>query len=352
MRLTELSHGGGCGCKIAPSILRDLLARAREKSAATFPLPSALLVGNIDSDDAAVYQLNKETAIAATADFFTPIVDDPRDFGRIAAANALSDIYAMGARPLFALAILAMPLAQLSSKIIGDIIAGGESICHSAGIPIAGGHSIDSIEPIYGLIAIGRAHPNHITTNASGKIGDAIILGKPLGVGILSAALKKNQLNKTDYEEMIRQTTQLNSVGAILAEGRKIHAMTDVTGFGLLGHLLEVCRASNCDAAIEFEKIPLMASAAAFAREGVVTGASSRNWKSYSDSVYFNSDAESWKQNMLADPQTSGGLLITCGSADVDSVISIFRESHFAHASVIGELRERKAGGESIITVT
>ena len=249
-RLTSLSHGGGCGCKIAPGVLAELL-----KTSVPQQHFASLLVGTETSDDAAVYRLNDHQAVIATTDFFMPIVDDPFDFGRIAAANALSDIYAMGGSPIFALAILGMPIKVLPPETIREILRGGESICADAGIPIAGGHSIDSVEPIYGLVAIGVARPEHIKRNAGARAGDTVILGKPLGVGILSAALKKERLDAAGYRAMLDTTTLLNRAGTDLAKRSDVHAMTDVTGFGLLGHLLEMCRASGVSARLRRSEI-------------------------------------------------------------------------------------------------
>ncbi|MFN3885235.1 MAG: selenide, water dikinase SelD, partial [Rhodocyclaceae bacterium] len=240
IQLTRFSHGGGCGCKIAPAVLSRLLAESPLKT-----VPADLLVGVETADDAAVYRFNDTQAVVATTDFFTPIVDDPFDFGRIAATNALSDVYAMGGRPIFALAVVGMPLDKLPEDTIRQILAGGESICAEAGIPIAGGHSIDLVEPVYGLVALGIVNPAHLKRNAGARAGDALILGKPLGIGILSAALKKGELSPQGYGEMIRWTTKLNVTGTRLAEMPGVHAVTDVTGFGLAGHLLEICRGSG-----------------------------------------------------------------------------------------------------------
>jgi len=282
-RLTSLSHGGGCGCKIAPGVLADLLARS-PSSTGTF---AQLLVGTETSDDAAVYRLNDEQAVIATTDFFMPIVDDPFDFGRIAATNALSDVYAMGGTPLMALAILGMPIKILPPSVIGEILRGGQSVCAEANIPVAGGHSIDSVEPIYGLAAIGVVHPRNVKRNSTAVAGDALVLGKPLGVGILSAALKKGQLTDAGYQSMIATTTLLNRAGAPLAKMPGVHAMTDVTGFGLLGHLLEICRGSKLSARVSAANVPLLNNVLALAAAGVVTGASDRNWASYGDFVRF-----------------------------------------------------------------
>ena len=278
LRLTEFSHGGGCGCKIAPGVLRDILA-----GTAAGALPKALLVGIETSDDAAVYALNETQAIVATTDFFMPIVDDPGDFGRIAATNALSDVYAMGATPLFALALVAMPVNALPVETIRAIVAGGEAACRAAGIPIAGGHTIDSVEPIYGLVAIGVVDPATPQAQRRRAPRRLVVLGKPLGVGICSAALKKEKLDAAGYAAMLATTTQLNTPGIALGRDDGVHALTDVTGFGLLGHLLEVCRGSGVAATIDFARVPLLPATLDLARQGCVTGASGRNFAGYGD---------------------------------------------------------------------
>src|SRR3954454_24709292 len=240
IRLTQFSHGGGCGCKIAPGVLQQILGNA-----SSLPIPKALLVGIETSDDAAVYRINDAQAIVATTDFFTPVVDDPFDFGAIAATNALSDVYAMGGQPLFALALVGMPVSQIPLETIRKILEGGESVCARAGIPIAGGHTIDSVEPIYGLVAIGLVDPAHLKRNAGARPGDQLVLGKPIGVGIHSAALKKGKLDDAGYRAMIETTTKLNTPGTKLGTLDSVHALTDVTGFGLLGHLLEIAKGSH-----------------------------------------------------------------------------------------------------------
>lgn len=348
IRLTQFSHGGGCGCKIAPGILSSLLAQS---PAAMLPLPRDLLVGSETSDDAAVYQLNPEQAIVATTDFFTPIVDDPRDFGRIAATNALSDIYAMGGRPLFALAVVGMPLDKLPVEVIREILAGGEEICARAGIPVAGGHSIDTLEPIYGLVGIGVVHPQRVKRNSAARPGDRLILGKPLGVGVLSAALKKERLSAEGYAQMIGFTTCLNTPGPVLAEMAGVHALTDVTGFGLLGHLLELCRGAGLSARIDFGRLPLIGEAVRHAREGVATGASSRNWQSYGEAVNLAAGLEEWQRVLLTDPQTSGGLLVSCDAASEDAVLKVFLEQGFEPA-VVGELTGRAAFPGKLVEVS
>lgn len=338
-RLTQLSHGGGCGCKIAPGVLEKILAQN-----ARGLVPPQLLVGIETSDDAAVYQINDHQAIVATTDFFMPIVDDPFDFGRIAATNAISDVYAMGGTPLFALALVGMPVNTLPLETIGRILAGGESICKAAGIPIAGGHTIDSVEPIYGLVAIGLVNPAHLKRNSAARPGDRLILGKPLGVGIYSAAFKKGKLSEGQYDAMIASTTQLNTPGPILSCLDGVHAVTDVTGFGLLGHLMEVCRGSGVAAHVDFAHVPLMPHVYELAEEGNVTGASGRNWASYGDRVQMVAGLGEVERAMLTDPQTSGGLLVSCTADTVTEVLSIFLQQGFAHVCVIGDIREGQPG--------
>jgi len=333
VRLTQFSHGGGCGCKIAPAVLSDILSQTPVRA-----IPKELLVGIESSDDAAVYRLNDSQAIVATTDFFTPIVDDPYDFGRIAATNAISDVYAMGGRPLFALAIVGMPLEKLPVEVIQRIVAGGESVCAAAGIPVAGGHSIDTLEPIYGLVALGLVHPDRVKRNDRARAGDALVLGKPLGVGILSAALKKGVLSAAGYGEMIAATTKLNTPGTRLAELPGVHALTDVTGFGLAGHLLEICRGSKLGAKVRFDDLPLMAEAKGWAEQGTATGASGRNWAGYGREVDLPADLPKWQRDFLTDPQTSGGLLVACAPEAVEAVLAEFRRDGFAAARRIGEM--------------
>jgi selenide,water dikinase len=332
-RLTALAHGGGCGCKLAPDVLREILSSA--------PLAvhdPALLVDASTSDDAAVYKVSEEAAIVATTDFFTPIVDDPFDFGRIAAANALSDIYAMGGKPIFSLAIVGMPIGKLRTQTIQKILAGGRSVAETAGAPIAGGHSIDAAEPIYGLVALGLVHPRRALRNAGAKPGDVLILGKPLGIGIFSAALKRGTLDAESYAIMLASTTLLNTPGSELSSVARVHAATDVTGFGLLGHLLEVCRASGIGAEIDAASVPVFPSARALARQGVKTGASTRNWASVSDAVDAPADWSLVERDLFADPQTSGGLLISCAREVAQKVLDIFAAHGHAEAAVIGRM--------------
>jgi selenide,water dikinase len=333
IKLTQYSHGGGCGCKIAPAVLAEMLA--------AMPIPSSypnLMVGTESSDDAAVYKLNESQAIVVTTDFFMPIVDDARDFGRIAATNALSDVYAMGATPILALAVVGMPIAKLPLDTIRDILAGGALVCEAAGIPLAGGHSIDAPEPIYGLVAVGVAHPDHIKRNDRARAGDVLILGKPLGVGILSAALKKGELDAVGYRQMVDTTTQLNRVGAVLGGMSGVHAMTDVTGFALLGHLLEVCRGSRLGAEVDFAALPILPTALKLAEQGYCTGAADRNWSSYGAEVSLPQDFPEWQRKLLCDPQTSGGLLVACAADEAGKVLAAFHEQGFSAACAIGKM--------------
>ena len=332
-RLTSLSHGGGCGCKIAPGVLSEIL-----KGTARMPLPPELLVGIETSDDAAVYQLNDEQALIATTDFFMPIVDDPYDFGRIAATNAISDVYAMGGRPILALALVGMPVSVLSTRTIGRILEGGEAVCRQAGIPVAGGHTIDSVEPIYGLVALGLVHPKRVRRNADARPGDRLILGKPLGVGVLSAALKKDALDAAGYDCMIATTTQLNTPGPDLAALDGVHAITDVTGFGLAGHALEMARGAGLPIRIEWSSVPILSGVRELVERGMVTGASARNWAGYGAEVRLAPGFTPADQALLTDPQTSGGLLVSCAPSAVAAVLAVFHRHGFEAAGAIGEV--------------
>ena len=336
-RLTSLAHGGGCGCKIAPGVLRDILG-----GMSGLPLPAQLLVGIDTADDAAVYQLNDNQALIATTDFFMPIVDDPFDFGRIAATNAISDVYAMGGTPIFALALVGMPINVLSTEVIGRILQGGQSVCQAAGIPVAGGHSIDSVEPIYGLVVLGLAHPSRIKRNASAQAGDVLVLGKPLGVGILSAALKKEALSPEGYAQMIATTTRLNTPGPDLAVLAGVHALTDVTGFGLAGHALEMARGAGLDVHIDWSTVPLLEGVQALAQQGFITGASGRNWAGYGAEVVLPEGFSSVDQALLSDPQTSGGLLVSCAPDALEAVMAVFKQHGFEDATVVGSLATKQ----------
>lgn len=336
-RLTELAHGGGCGCKIAPAILSEILAK--------MPLgvvAKELLVGTETSDDAAVWRLNDSQALVATTDFFMPVVDDPFEFGRIAATNAISDIYAMGATPIFALALVGMPIQVLSKETIGRILEGGQSVCSQAGIPIAGGHTIDSVEPIYGLVALGIAHPDYIRRNRDAQAGDVLILGKGLGVGIYSAALKKEKLSPQHYKEMIQSTTQLNTVGAQLGADSSVHALTDITGFGLAGHLLEIARGSDLDAVVSALALPVLPGVKELIAQGHFTGASTRNWEGYGNAVAIAPELPDEIKTLITDPQTSGGLLACVAPDAADRVLNQFKAAGFSYARAIGHMAKRK----------
>jgi len=332
-RLTSLSHGGGCGCKIAPGVLAGIL-----HDSAAMPLPPQLLVGIETADDAAVYQIDERTALVATTDFFMPIVDDPHDFGRIAATNAISDVYAMGGKPIMALAIVGMPVQVLSTATIRRILDGGASVCRAAGIPIAGGHSIDSVEPIYGLVVLGLVDPRQLRRNADARPGDVLVLGKPLGVGILGAALKKQRLDAEGYARMVDTATRLNTPGPELAALEGVHALTDVTGFGLAGHALEVARGSRCRLRLRWSQVPLLPGVRELAAQGLVTGASARNWAAYGAEVALPPGFDDSDRALLADPQTSGGLLVSCTPQALPAVLAVFARHGFAQAAVVGEV--------------
>jgi len=334
-RLTDLAHGGGCGCKLAPAVLQQLLAGQPQ----TAPYAS-LLVGTETGDDAAVWQIDERHCVVATTDFFMPVVDDPRDFGRIAATNALSDVYAMGGKPIFALAILGMPLGKLPVETVRDILDGGASVCAQAGIPVAGGHSIDSAEPIYGLAVIGLVSPEALRRNSTARAGDALILTKGIGVGVYSSAFKKQVLDRAGYDEMLASTTLLNAVGATLAQDPDVHAITDVTGFGLLGHGLEMARGSGLTMEIALDGLPFLSQAEALAKAGCITGASGRNWASYGQSVVLPADLPDWRRALLTDPQTSGGLLIACAPARAEEILGTIRAAGYPSARIIGQAVE------------
>lgn len=344
IRLTQYSHGGGCGCKIAPAQLQEILRQV--------PLNQGLeqlLVGTQTSDDAAVYQLNDRQALVLTTDFFMPIVDEPIDFGRIAATNALSDVYAMGGTPILALAVLGMPINTLPMEAIQGIMLGGAKVCQEAGIPLAGGHSIDSPEPIFGLVAAGLVHPTHVRRNATAKPHDKLILTKPLGIGVMTTALKKGKLTPDGYSSVLQVMTQLNKVGATLATNPDVHAMTDVTGFGLLGHLLEICRGSSLKAKISLSQIPILPEAKALADMGIFPGAAQRNWDSYQSQIKLTglSNLTKWEM-LLADPQTSGGLLLAVAPESAPAILEQLLALGYSFSSVIGEFTPGEAEIEVI----
>ena len=338
-RLTSLAHGGGCGCKIAPAVLTEIMAGMP----AMGPFAN-LLVGTETSDDAAIWRLNDEQALVATTDFFMPVVDDPFDFGRIAAANALSDVYAMGGTPIMALAIVGMPVNSLTTTDIGQILAGGAAVCAKAGIPVAGGHSIDSVEPIYGLVALGLVHPDRVLTNKGGRAGDVLILTKGLGVGVLSAAFKQERLGAAGYAAMIASTTQLNILGARLGGRPGVHAVTDVTGFGLLGHALEMSRGAGLGVELDAHAPVLLDEVQVLAQAGVRTGASTRNWASYRDQVRLPESLPAWRRDLLTDPQTSGGLLIAAAPEAADELLAMARADGFDKVRIVGRITGGPAG--------
>ena len=333
-RLTSLSHGGGCGCKIAPGVLSEIL-----KNSSNLPIPPELLVGIETADDAAVYLLNENQALIATTDFFMPIVDDPYDFGRIAATNAISDVYAMGGTPIMALGLVGMPINVLPLETIGAILRGGQDVCRYAGIPIAGGHTIDSVEPIYGLVVLGLVHPSRVKKNSGAKVGDVLIMSKPLGVGVLSAALKKEMLPPAGYAKMVEITTQLNKPGIALAALDGVHALTDITGFGLAGHTLELARGAKVQIRLDWSRMPLIDGVRELAAQGCVTGASGRNWESYGAEVALPAVFAEADKALLSDPQTSGGLLVSCSPEVAAQVLEIFHTQGFPDACEIGEVR-------------
>jgi selenide, water dikinase len=333
VRLSSMAHGGGCGCKLSPAVLSALLANMPKAKAF-----EQLLVGAETADDAAVWQIDPGTCIISTTDFFTPMVDDPRDFGRIAATNAISDVYAMGGKPIFALAILGMPLGKIEPERVREILEGGREVCTAAGIPVAGGHSIDTPEPIYGLAVNGLCAPADLRRNCDAKAGDVLILTKPIGVGVYSAAFKKDALTPADYADMVGTMTTLNKIGAELAKNPSVHAMTDVTGFGVLGHGLEMARGSGLKLALRSDALPLLPRASELAEAGFVTGASGRNWDSYGHEAALPSGYPLWRRHILTDPQTSGGLLVACAASDADAILREIHSAGYRSASIIGEM--------------
>ena len=341
-RLTSLAHGGGCGCKLSPAVLRDILATM--PAAAAFP---DLLVGTETGDDAAVWRLNDTHALVATTDFFTPIIDDPHDFGRIAATNALSDVYAMGGSPILALAIVGMPLGKLPVEIMQAILAGGAAACADAGVPVAGGHSIDIPEPVYGLVALGLVHPDRVLRNSGAREGDVLILAKGIGIGIYSAALKQCALSPALYAAMLASTTQLNTLGRALPDIAGVHAVTDVTGFGLLGHALEICRGSGLGATIRINDVPLLDGVAELVQAGFNTGAAGRNWASYGHEAELPANLPDWRRALLCDPQTSGGLLMSVEPGAAAEVVATAHRLGFGRTCAIGSMQ----GGEPRVRI-
>lgn len=345
IRLTQYSHGAGCGCKIAPQVLDEIL-----KTNITMPANSKLLVGNSSKDDAAVYDLGNGTALISTADFFMPIVDDAFDFGRIASANAISDVYAMGGKPILAIAILGWPVEKLSPELAQKVLDGSRKICEEAGIPLAGGHSIDSAEPIFGLAVSGLVNIKNLKKNNTAKAGDVIFITKALGVGVLATAQKRGLLKEEHLPVMISQMTQLNKIGEALGRIDGVTAMTDVTGFGLLGHLIEMAEGSNLSAEINYSSLPVTEGVREYLSQRIVPDATYRNWNSYSTKVSFEKALPGGPAgqgvnvmeafNLLPDPQTNGGLLITVEEDAVFLVKKLLKENGLEHfAEPIGTMR-------------
>lgn len=345
LRLTQFSHGAGCGCKIAPKVLDEIL-----KTSVAFPDNDKLLVGNHSRDDAAVYDLGNGTAVISTTDFFMPIVDDPYDFGRIAAANSISDVYAMGGKPLMAIAVLGWPVNKLPADVAQKVVEGGRSICLEAGIPLAGGHSIDSPEPIFGLAVTGILPLENLKQNNTAREGDLLFLTKPLGVGTLSTAQKRGLLAADQLELIVKQMSTLNKAGEALGKISGVHAMTDVTGFGFLGHLIEMADGSGLSAEVWYHKIHAIPAVKDFITQGVFPDGTTRNWSSYGEKVKFEKGtpvAEAFK--LLPDPQTNGGLLIAVQESSVAEVQQILRDYGITVAAE--PLGRITAKGEKAVTI-
>lgn len=346
IKLTQYSHGAGCGCKISPKILDEIL-----HSNFSMPDNDRLIVGNHSKDDAAVYDLKNGTALISTTDFFMPIVDDPFNFGRIASANAISDVYAMGGSPIMAIAILGWPINVIPPKVATKVIEGSKSICLEAGIPLAGGHSIDSPEPIFGLAVNGLVDIKHLKQNNTAQSGDLLLLTKPIGVGILTTAEKKGILKEEHKMLAANQMMRLNKVGALLSKIDGVHAMTDVTGFGLLGHLIEMAEGSGLSAMVDFNQVPLISNELPdYVQQGSVPGGTNRNWDSYGHKVHFNEHASyGLYKNILADPQTSGGLLISVAEKSYDEVVEVLSANGLEDfAKPIGQITEKASYAVSV----
>ncbi|MBI1316096.1 selenide, water dikinase SelD [bacterium] len=335
IRLTQFSHGAGCGCKIAPDQLDRILA-----GSGTSSVFDRLLVGHAQKDDAAVYE-TEDGCLISTTDFFTPIVDDAFDFGEIASVNALSDVYAMGGRPLMAIAILGWPIDKLPVELAGAVVKGARSACERAGIPLAGGHSIDLAEPIFGLAVSGWVEKSRLKTNGGAKEGDVLFLSKPLGVGLLSTAQKRGLAHEADLHEGWASMKKLNTLGAELSEWAEVHALTDVTGFGLGGHLLEVCNSSGLDAELDWSALPRFDWAQGYFDQGCAPGGTQRNLRSYGTQIGFEGV---WERHLLADPQTSGGLLFSVAPKAVHAMVTLL-QSHDCPALPIGRMRKPKNPG-------
>lgn len=344
IKLTQFSHGAGCGCKIAPQVLEKIL-----HSNIQHPTSGNLLVGNSSKDDAAVYDLGNGTALISTTDFFTPIVDDAFAFGKIASANAISDVYAMGGKPILAVAVLGFPVDKLPIELAQQIIGGARNICAEANIPLAGGHSIDSPEPIFGLAVNGLVKIEHLKRNNTAKENDLLFLTKPLGVGILSTAQKKGVIEKEDAELMLQQLSALNKIGAELGCIHGVHAMTDVTGFGLLGHLIEMCEGSGLSATLQYSHIPVLDAAKKYLQQNIRPDATTRNWSSYGSKVSFETGVNVMKAfNVLPDPQTNGGLLIAADNAFAKEIVELLLKHNIVFTTPIGILTKQ---AEKIITI-
>ncbi len=345
IRLTQYSHGGGCGCKIAPQVLEQILKQ--DKAQAEF---KDLLVGNSGRDDAAVYKINDEEAIIATTDFFTPIVDDPYIFGKVAAANAISDVYAMGGTPMMALAILGWPINKLPLEIANEVMEGARAVCAEAHIPLAGGHSIDTPEPIFGLSVNGRIAVRFLKENNKAQIGDYLLLTKPLGVGSLSTAAKRGIISEPDLDFMHNQLTRLNSIGEELSKLDVVHAMTDVTGFGLAGHMIEMAEGSGLSAELDFNKVPKIPGVEIYLQKNVFPDATYRNWSAYSEKIQIDSGVNTVEAfQILADPQTNGGLLISVSPDGLEEVQRLLKSHSYENfIEPIGRMTER---GEKVVVV-
>lgn len=343
IKLTQFSKGGGCGCKIAPAVLQQII---KTNSIASF---EKLLVGNESADDAAVYRLNDEIAVISTADFFMPIVDDAFQFGRIAAANAISDVYAMGGTPLMAIALLGWPVSKIPVEAAQQVLEGGRAVCAEAGIPLAGGHTIDTLEPMFGLAVTGSVAIKNIKQNNTAQEGDVLFLTKPLGTGILTTALKRGLLQPEHYDAVLKQITKLNKIGAALGTFSNVHAMTDVTGFGLLGHLLEMAEGSNLTAQLHYGKLKKFEGFEQYLQQRTTPGATSRNWASYGSKIEIEKGIdEAEALGILPDPQTNGGLLLAVAQKGIAEVQKLFKENGLhEHTEPIGTLV--KAGEKRIV---
>ena len=344
IKLTQFSHGAGCGCKIAPQVLDEIL-----KSNFARPDNKNLLVGNHSKDDAAVYDLGNGQALISTTDFFMPIVDDAYDFGRIASANAISDVYAMGGKPILAIAVLGWPVSKIPAQVAQRVIEGSRSICAEAGIPLAGGHSIDTIEPMFGLAVSGLVAIDHLKQNNKAQAGDILFLTKRLGVGVLSTAQKRNVLKPEHLQIMVNQMTTLNKAGEALGKISGLHAMTDVTGFGLLGHLIEMAEGSNVTAMLEYDQLLFADGVMDYLDQKCIPGGTVRNWSSYGNKVLFRENVTIDAINTLPDPQTNGGLLIAVSEDSVNEIIRVFEE--FGLNDFVRPIGKMTAKNEKVVEV-